>query len=325
MKVVKELCEKSFWLSVTTRDLYYWIEVLNKVDSILETTIEDIRKLSNGTERCTDQQEFENKYSQKCEKLTTLLIFSTNLLRESSSRSIYNSVDVSIQYDSNYLQRLIDVLKEVDNLNVIYLALETVYTLIRKSCLTGKFTKAHESKDHDLLRIVYMYSIGINYLSDKKLDLVQSMDLEKILSDRSIKLQRFKKMKIKNREVPTLSYFTLPFSELESLKLPDNKPKTSRNIATHLEQQNELGEGYIEPLAMKTLFALKLSDMKNVEENLVAINKVMFKAKSVFIQLSAIEENKTHYTLKFVKEYPFNEFIPDILSFCTLELPSTLH
>ena len=96
MKVIKELCDKSFWLSVTTRDLYYWIDILNKVDSIFEKLIEGIQKLANGTERCESQQQLDQLYQEKCTGLCTLLTFTTNLLRESSSRSIYNSVDVSI-------------------------------------------------------------------------------------------------------------------------------------------------------------------------------------------------------------------------------------
>ena len=35
LKLLHELCDKSIWLSVTTKDLYYWIEILNKVDEIM--------------------------------------------------------------------------------------------------------------------------------------------------------------------------------------------------------------------------------------------------------------------------------------------------
>lgn len=56
MNIVKELCDKSFWLSVTTRDLYYWIEVLNKVDTLLADTIESIIKINNGQERDSSKQ-----------------------------------------------------------------------------------------------------------------------------------------------------------------------------------------------------------------------------------------------------------------------------
>ena len=96
MEIIQELCEKSIWLSVTSKDLYYWIEVLNKVDLIMEKTIEEVKEISSGTQRFESESEFEQVYKGKCERLSTLLTFSANLLRESSSRSIYNSVDVSI-------------------------------------------------------------------------------------------------------------------------------------------------------------------------------------------------------------------------------------
>lgn len=96
MEIIQELCDKTIWLSVTSKDLYYWIEVLNKVDIIMEKTIEEVKQISNGTQRFESESEFDQIYRRKCDKLCTLLTFSANLLRESSSRSIYNSVDVSI-------------------------------------------------------------------------------------------------------------------------------------------------------------------------------------------------------------------------------------
>jgi len=94
LEIIKELCDKSIWLAVTTRDLYYWIDVLNKVDSIMANIIRDIRELADGTQRCS-QEDYKQMHKEKCTMLKTLLTFTNNLLRESSSRTIYNSVDVS--------------------------------------------------------------------------------------------------------------------------------------------------------------------------------------------------------------------------------------
>lgn len=84
-----------------------------------------------------------------------------------------------------------EIIYEVDDLELIYLSLEAIYTLIKKSCITGKFTKAHEVADSELLKITYMLSQGISFLSDTKLDLTQLTDFD-LLSNSAIKLQRFK-------------------------------------------------------------------------------------------------------------------------------------
>jgi hypothetical protein len=148
------------------------------------------------------------------------------------------------------------------------------------------------------------------------------MDVNEVIDSKEIKLQRFKRIKRGLREVPSLSYFKIDIEELEKLKLSDNKLNSSKILAIHYEQQNKLGEGMVEPLAMKILFAQKILDKKNGYENLVTINKIILKAKSIFIHLSTAEESEMTYTLKFIKEHPFNEFIPDIIQFCTTEVPS---
>lgn len=213
-------------------------------------------------------------------------------------------------------------MKEVDDLEVIYLAMEAVYALIRKSCLTGKFTRAHETKDNDMLKLVYMYALGMNFLSDVKIDLMNCMDLSAVLRDKEIIIQRFKKIKKGQREIPSLSYFRVACEDIQKVELPENKPKTAKNLATHFEKENELGNYLIEPLKMKILYAFSLLDPARAHNNLITINKIALKAKSVFIHLSAAEESDMSYTTKFVKEFPFNEFIPAILSFCTIQVPS---
>ena len=135
------------------------------------------------------------------------------------------------------------ILEEVDDLEVIYLTLETVYTLIKKSCLTGKFTKAHETPDHKLIGLVYMIALGFNFLSDRRMDLSDCMSLEQVIGDKEVKFQRFKRVKKGNNFLPSLSYFKIPFGDLETMTLPDNKPKLAKNIAKHFVKLNELNEG----------------------------------------------------------------------------------
>lgn len=99
LEVLTELGDKTFWVSVTTKDLYYWINVLNKVDALFEGLIGTIQKLADHKQDPgTDQEKL---YRDCCQKLGILLSFSTNLLRECNSRSIYCSVDVSIWLNWN--------------------------------------------------------------------------------------------------------------------------------------------------------------------------------------------------------------------------------
>ena len=79
-----------------TRYIYYWINVLNKVDSIMESTLKLLNELSSGTIKADSEQHFELLYEEQCQKLRDLVSFWINLLKESNSRSIYNSVDVSL-------------------------------------------------------------------------------------------------------------------------------------------------------------------------------------------------------------------------------------
>ena len=75
-------------------------------------------------------------------------------------------------------------------------------------------------------------------------------------------------------------------------------------------------------LSLKILYAQKLMNSSNAYDHLSQINKIILKAKSLFIHLSTAEEGELSYTMKFVKEHPFNEFIPDILNFITADIPS---
>jgi len=213
-------------------------------------------------------------------------------------------------------------MKTVDDLEIIYLCLETVYALIKKSCLTGKFTKAHEQEDKSLMEVLFMYSMGFNYLADVKLSLNESVDIQKVCEDRAVKLQRFKKVKKGNREIPSLSYFKVPYEEIENNEVVDNLPKCAKNIVMFYDKKYTLGPALLGPLTMKVLFAMKLMDKNKAKDNLILINKIIMKAKSVFIHLSITEENDLTHTVGFVKEHPFNEFIPDILNFLTVETSS---
>ena len=119
-------------------------------------------------------------------------------------------------------------MSEVDDIELIYLSIEIIYTLIKKSCITGKFTKAHEVADSELLKITYMFSQGFNFLSDSKLDLAQSMNFEWFSRNSDIKIQRFKKIKKGSKELPSVSYLKVTIDQLDSVELPDNKKKTSK-------------------------------------------------------------------------------------------------
>jgi len=95
MAILKELGDKSFWLSVTTKDLYYWIEVLNKVDSLFGDTIDEIKKMGKNQPNNVTLEDSAKTYKNEMDRLSILLNFTVNLLRECNSRSIYNSSDVS--------------------------------------------------------------------------------------------------------------------------------------------------------------------------------------------------------------------------------------
>lgn len=159
-------------------------------------------------------------------------------------------------------------------------------------------------------------------MSDTKLDLAQSTDFDWLSNNNNIKVQRFKKIKKGSREVPSISYLTVTFDQLDAIELADSKPRASKNLAAHILKDDELGSSLVAPLSMKILFAQKLRDPRNGRQNLVTINKIMLKARSVFIHLSAAEETDSGYTSKFIKEFPFNVHIPQILSFTTLDSPS---
>jgi len=98
MSILVELCDKEFWLSVTTKDLYYWIVVLNKVDQLFEDTIKKIQNLGNGTFQVANQEEFNKAKAEAYDRLKILLCFSANLMKDCNSRSIYSSTDVSLIY-----------------------------------------------------------------------------------------------------------------------------------------------------------------------------------------------------------------------------------
>lgn len=115
--------------------------------------------------------------------------------------------------------------------------------------------------------------------------------------------------------MPSVSYLTLTLDQLDDIELADNQPRTSKALATHIVIENELGSSMIAPLAMKVLFAHKIRDPRNGRQNLVTIHKIITKARSVFIHLSAAAEADSGYTQKFIKEFPFNVHIPEILDF----------
>jgi hypothetical protein len=93
MELIKELGEKGIWLSITTRDLYYWAKVLNKIDELMNDAIKEMQE--DAKNRRTDDafMEIEPKYY---ENIKIMLTFTNHLLKDSSSRTIYSSVDVSL-------------------------------------------------------------------------------------------------------------------------------------------------------------------------------------------------------------------------------------
>jgi len=167
-----------------------------------------------------------------------------------------------------------------------------------------------------------MLWLGFNYLSDEKLSLVECLELKNVLREHEIKLQRFQKLKKGNKEVPSLSYFKIPNIELNKIELDSNLQYTAKNIANQCDKLFSLGSSLIEPLTMKILFAKNLEEKGHEKSNLLKINRIMLKAKSVFIHLSAADTEDSNFTMKFIKEYPFNSFIPDVLNFLTIETAS---
>ena len=71
--------------------------MINKVDTLFEESLAQIKKIGAKELTFENQEQCDKTYSGLMEKLSTLLAFTSNLLRECNSRSIYNSTDVSFQ------------------------------------------------------------------------------------------------------------------------------------------------------------------------------------------------------------------------------------
>ena len=220
------------------------------------------------------------------------------------------------------LQRLMAIMKLVDDLDILFLCLETLYTLIKKSCLTGKYTRAHETEGNSLLNLIYMLCFGFNYLSSNRFNLANNLDLSLVTREKEIKIQRLTRIRRGNREVPALSYFRLSYDEIIKIQLQDGKQPTSRNLAKEIVEKNKMNPNVEDTLALRIFFGLSLIDKEAGESNLIKINKIMFKAKSIFIHLSAALEEDSYLTNNFILYHPFNSFIPELLTFCTIDAPS---
>ena len=213
-------------------------------------------------------------------------------------------------------------MKLVNDLDILYLCLETLYTLIKKSCLNGKYTRAHETKENSLINLIYMYCFGFNYLSSLRFDLAHSLNYSLVTREKEIKIQRVTSIKRGNREIPALAYFKLSYEDIANIKLSDGKSPTSRNLAREIINKYLLNPKIEDTLTMRILFGLSLIDKQDGEANLIRINKIMLKSKSIFIHLSAALEENSYLTNNFILYHPFNRFIPELLTFCTIDAPS---
>ena len=88
-KLLNELSDQNVWRTFKTVDLYYWIEVLDKVDEHLAALLGDMKLLLTSEEPNSTAKEEGIHIS-----LKTLLLFTRNLLQNGNSRNIYNSVEV---------------------------------------------------------------------------------------------------------------------------------------------------------------------------------------------------------------------------------------
>ena len=185
-----------------------------------------------------------------------------------------------------------------------------------------KYTRAHETEGNALINLIYMYCFGFNYLSSFRFDLAHSLNYSSVTREKEIKIQRVTRIKRGNREIPALAYFRLSYEDIANIKLSDGKSPTSRNLAREIINKYLLNPNIEDTLTMRILFGLSLMDKQAGKVNLIKINKIMLKSKSIFIHLSAALEEDSYLTNNFILYHPFNSFIPELLTFCTIDAPS---
>lgn len=131
------------------QDLYFWIEVLNYFDTLLEKYIPSIQA---------------NK-----ESLLIVLDFTCNLIEEANSRTIYNSSD------------WIKVLLDSEDPDIILASLNVVIACIKMTYTKGKLTKAHEDKD--LLVKIQVLAEGFNSNNPNRSTLAELLNPEIFKAD----------------------------------------------------------------------------------------------------------------------------------------------
>jgi hypothetical protein len=143
-EILKEYQDSSKWVLMEQQDLYFWINVLNCFDTLLEEFIADVPK---------------NK-----EKLLILLNFTCNLIEESNSRSIYSSCD------------RIKVLLDSEDPDIILASLNVLIAVIKMTYAKGKHTKVHEDKE--LLLKIQVLAEGFNSNNPLRLTLAELLNPE---------------------------------------------------------------------------------------------------------------------------------------------------
>jgi len=210
-------------------------------------------------------------------------------------------------------------MREVDSFELIYLCLDLIYFLIRKCNLNGKFTKAHDFRESDILKLVYIWSNGFHFFTNKHINMMHTSKVDEIITSQESKNHILKTAQ-RIRET-LLNTKASDSSRNVSESSVDNAIMSFKNITTILEKRRKNENYSVEPYIMRLMIGSQILDEVKGEENLFNINKLVMKAKSVFIQLSTVEE-ELFYTEKFIRNHPFSIFIPDIIKFLTEDHPN---
>jgi len=198
--------------------------------------------------------------------------------------------------------------------------------LIRKSSLTGKFTKAHEFKDNDLLKIVAFWANCFHaFHNNRPLNILESVNLSKIIPNKDNLKSLLKSVAQITGIIATGSDATPVALRVDKEVLDTDRSfaiLSYQTISTTLEKRKKKERQNLDPYIMRTLIGNKIYDDRRGSENLIKANKVALKAKSVFIHLSIVEEGNLFHLDRFSRMHPFTDFIPEIIAFLTQKYSS---
>jgi hypothetical protein len=155
VRLISEWTDSSKWTVIDSHDLYYWIDCLNKLDSLLEAP-----DLSDPPTR---------------DRILAILRFTTNLLEKANSRSLYNSCD------------RMAVLLDSDDPEIVLYALNVLIAVIKVSYFNGKLTQAHE--DELLLQKLESLSDGFNASNPERRTMCEFITLSAIPPEDAFKFK----------------------------------------------------------------------------------------------------------------------------------------